>query len=158
MPLDLRAQALVINAQAALVGGLAHAHVEFVNTVRLGQVIVGAVLHRFDGGFDRSLSCQHDHFGRIRAFMNAAQQFHAVHARHVDVAKQHVNVALFKLAQRRLAIGRCLHPIAEPLQLLLQNEAKIRFVFGNQKSCITLFIHLLFTPHSYGRLRLPVVL
>jgi len=38
--------------------------------------------------------------------MNAPQNFHAVDARHIDVAQQHVDVALFEFTQRRFAIRR----------------------------------------------------
>ena len=73
--------------------------------------------------------------------MHAPQQFHPVHVRHVDVAEQNIDVTLLEFAQRRLTIGRSLHSITEPLKLLLQHEPKVRFVFGDQKSCITLFVH-----------------
>ena len=67
--------------------------------------------------------------------MNAPQNFHAVNPRHVDVAKQNIDITLFQFAQRGLAIGRDLHAITEPLQLFLQSETKISFVFGNQNAC-----------------------
>ena len=67
--------------------------------------------------------------------MNAAQQFHAVDARHVYVTQQHVDVAFFKTTQRSLAIGRRLNAVTQPLQLLLQDEAKVGLVFCDQNSC-----------------------
>ena len=73
--------------------------------------------------------------------MNATQQLHAIHARHVDIAQQYVDVALFEFAQRCFAVRSGMHAITESLQFLLQHEAQIRLVFGDQKSGITLFVH-----------------
>ena len=123
---------MIVDAQVAFFGGLAHAHIELVNAVGLGQIIIGAVLHGFDGGFDRALTGEHDYFRRVRSFMNAAQEFHAVHARHVDVAQQHVYVAFFELAQRGFTIGRGLYAITQALQFLLQHQSQVGLVFGYQ--------------------------
>jgi hypothetical protein len=47
--------------------------------------------------------------------VHAAQQLHAVEVRHVDVAEQHVHVALFKKPEGRLAVRRDAHVVAEAL-------------------------------------------
>jgi hypothetical protein len=64
--------------------------------IGLGEIIIRAEFHRLDGRLDGSVSGQHDHFGRVRSLVDAAQKFESVHARHVDVAQQHVDVALFQ--------------------------------------------------------------
>jgi hypothetical protein len=71
--------------------------------------------------------------------MNALQQLEAVHARHIDVTQQHIDVAFFQLAQRRFAIGATC-TIAEPLQLFLRTRRRLA-----SSSAITprvaLFVH-----------------
>ena len=56
-----------------------------LNIDRLGEVVVGPFLHRFDGGFDRALRCQKQgrHVGALR--LQRAKQGQAVHARHDEV-------------------------------------------------------------------------
>ena len=72
--------------------------------------------------------------------MHSSQQFHPVDARHVDVAQQHVDVALFEFAQRGLAVRRRLHSIPQSLQLLLQHQPEIGLVFCDQNSCLWLLL------------------
>ena len=118
---DLRSEPLIGNPQASLFSSLAYADVEFVDAVRLGQIIVSPDSHRLDGVFNRALTGQHDYFGRIRPFMNAAQKLHTIHVRHVDVAQKHVNICLLEFSQRGFAIRRYLNAITQALQFLLQH-------------------------------------
>jgi len=61
--------------------------------------------------------------------MHAAQQLDTVHPRHVYVTQQHINIGLFELAQGGLPIWRDLYAVTVALQLLLQNQAQVGFVF-----------------------------
>jgi hypothetical protein len=70
--------------------------------------------------------------GGIRTLVHAPQQLHAVHARHIDVAEQHVDVTLFQLAQRGFAVRSDVHTITKTLQFFLQHQAQVRLVFGYQ--------------------------
>ena len=45
---------------------------KLADAVRLGQVVVGAELHRLDRGFDRRLAGEHDHLGRVLASLASA--------------------------------------------------------------------------------------
>src|SRR5437016_2609845 len=76
LALDLRPQSLIVNAQVSLFGSLPDAHIELVDAIRLGEVIIRAELHRFDRGLDRTLAGQHDYFRGVRAFVYAPQQLH----------------------------------------------------------------------------------
>jgi hypothetical protein len=78
------------------------------------------------------LTREHDDFGRIRTLVHATEQLHAVHARHVDVAQQHIDVALFQFPQRGFTVRRDVHTITESLQFFLQHQAQVRLVFGYQ--------------------------
>jgi hypothetical protein len=51
--------------------------------------------------------------------MYATEQRHAVQIRHVDIAEQHIDIALFEFAQGGLTVGRSLHPIAQSLKFFL---------------------------------------
>ena len=63
--------------------------------------------------------------------MHATQQLDTVHPRHVYVAQQHINIRLFELAQGGFAVGRNLYAVTVALQLLLQNQTQVGFVFRN---------------------------
>ena len=60
----------------------------------------------FDGGFDRRLPGEHNHFGRIlRFFAQAAQQSDAVKPRHIDIAQQDIEIFVFERFPSRFAVG-----------------------------------------------------
>ena len=110
---------MIVNAQVSLFGSLPDAHIELVDAIRLGEVIIRAELHRLDRGLDRTLAGQHDYFRGVRAFVHAPQQLHAVHVRHVNVAQQHIDIAFFQLAQCCIAVSRGLHAVTESLKFFL---------------------------------------
>ena len=76
-------------------------------------------LHGFHRDFLVALACQHDYFRRIGSLMHTAQQFHAIHARHIDVAQQHIDIAFFQFAQCCFAVSRSLHAVTESLKFFL---------------------------------------
>jgi hypothetical protein len=51
-----------------------------------------------------------------------AQELHAVHARHVDVTQENVNIAFFKTPERGLAVGCDLHAMTYALKLFLDDK------------------------------------
>ena len=132
LPLELCPQPDVVDTQIAFFRRLPHPHIKLADAVGFGQVIIGAVLHCLDGSFDRALTSEHDYFWWVGPFVDSAQKFHAIHARHVDVAQQHVDIAFFQLPQRCLAIRRGLHAITQALQFFLQYQSQVGFVFCYQ--------------------------
>jgi hypothetical protein len=66
---------------------------------------------------------EHYYFWRVRALVYAAQELHAVHAGHVNVAEKNVDVAFLKTAQGSLAVGRNLHAMAHALKLFLYDQS-----------------------------------
>ena len=67
---------------------------ELVRIHRLGDVIVGPDLQRLHRGFHRSVT-GHDDDRQVRVCLpQASLQFHAVHARHLDVEQRNIELRL----------------------------------------------------------------
>ena len=79
------AQAHVFFFGAFVSERLLHQMRDLVGIERLGDVVVGAVLERGDGGFDRGVAGHHDDDEIGIDLMHAALQFDAVGAAHLDV-------------------------------------------------------------------------
>ena len=73
---------------------------------RLGQVILGAELHRLHGGADLVQTGDHDHVDVRPRLLDPAQHLDAVHLRHLDVQHQQVVIVLVDQGQRRQAVPR----------------------------------------------------
>jgi hypothetical protein len=75
-----------------------------VELERLEHVVVRAALHRVDRGLDRA-EAGHDHGERARrGLADLVEQRDAAHARHLEVADDHVVVALPELGERARAV------------------------------------------------------
>ncbi len=72
----------------------------------LEDVVVGAALHRLDGGLDRA-EAGHDHGDHVRrVFLDGAQQLDATHLRHLQVTQHQVVMLPRELDERLRAILR----------------------------------------------------
>ena len=71
--------------------------------------------------------------------MNAPQDLHPINSRHIDVAKQNIDIAFLESAQRRFSVRRDLDTVTQSLEFLLQYHPKICLIFGDQNSCYFLF-------------------
>ena len=92
---------------------------------RLGEVVVGAMLHRLDGGLDAAVGGEHDGFELRLTFLELLQELDAVHARHVQVeqgdvaaGRQHLQ-CFFAGAGRRDVQALLLKALAKRLPQLL---------------------------------------
>ena len=99
---------------------------------RLGQEIEGPLLHRFDGGLDRTVA-GHDDDRRVGGDrLQPAQKLQAVQAGHADVGDDQIVEAVAKGGQRRIAIGHRRDVVTGLAELVFVNPAKALLVIGEQ--------------------------
>ena len=104
--LDLAAQQLVGAAQALALARLAQREQHLGGGEGLGEVVVGAALHRLDREL-RGAEGRHQDHGRFRqAPHQLGQQLEAVHPGHAQVAEHQLGGGEVELAQGRLGV-RC---------------------------------------------------
>ena len=72
---------------------------------RLAQIVVGAVLDRFDRALDRALRGQQDEGDVRELILQRPQQIMSAHPRHDQVADDDRGAEVGDLAQRLLAVG-----------------------------------------------------
>ena len=112
--------------------GLGHEIEQFAHVKRLEEVVVGAELGGFDGGFGRAESGHHDD-GQLRlGGMELLDQFEAGQARHLQIGEHHVARVLPGAGQALIAARGRGDLIAFGLQLLFQRRRNAGVVFNQQ--------------------------
>ena len=106
-----------------------------VEIERLGQVIVGAALHRLDGGLHRPVRGHDDHVRVGRQLAQLGQHGEAVGARHADVEKHEVERRLREHAQRLVAVAHGGDLVAGLTQPFFEHPAQAILVVGDQDPC-----------------------
>ena len=99
---------------------------------RLGQVVVGAHLHRLDRRLDTALRRQDDDAQVGELILQRAQQVEAAHARHDQVAQDDGRAEGRDAGNGFLAIGRAFGGKPPRLQELGQADARRAIVLGNE--------------------------
>ena len=99
----------------------------------LGEVVVGADLDGFDGGFDGPLPGQDDRGDVAVLLLQAAHELEAVHARHGEIADDDPGTERGDLAQRFFAVGRRFGDEAPRAHELGQPVTRRRIIFDQQE-------------------------
>ena len=99
---------------------------------RLGQVVVGAFLDRFDRRFDGALRGQNDDGVIAAVVLERAQQFEAAHARHHQVADDDGRAEDGNALKRLFAVARGIGRKAPCTHELGQPEARARLVLDDE--------------------------
>ena len=100
---DLRAQRDDLAVQILPLAGVAHQRPQLVVVEVLGDVVVGAVLHRLHGRLDLVDGRDHDALDEAVVLLDDAQDVEAADAGQPDVEQDQVDVLVFEQRQRRLA-------------------------------------------------------
>ena len=100
----LRGEPAVLDAQGPRLQRPIDHHGKFVGVEGLGQVIVGAALHRVHGHSLRPVRGKQDHRQRFVAVVNRLDELHSVHARHGEIGDDGVHAV--EVAERFLAGAR----------------------------------------------------
>ena len=99
---------------------------------RLRQVIVGALLHRLDGVFDRAVRC-HQNEQRVAADLaRLLEQLEAAHARHAHVSEDEVVGMAGGEGQRGGCVVGCVDRVAFAPQRLLHPGAQSALIIHHQ--------------------------
>ena len=105
---------------------------ERLGVERLGEVVLGALLHGLDGARDRA-ERRHDHEDRARrGGLRLLHERDAVEAGHLQVGEDDVGVELLELAERLEAVGRRLGRVALVAEDLAQRGARVRLVVHDE--------------------------
>jgi len=78
---------------------------DLVGVERLGDVVGGSQLDRFDGGFQRLHRRDDHHLCLLVEILDPAEHLHPVHPRHADVQEDEIHLAGAENAQRVGALG-----------------------------------------------------
>src|SRR5262249_34179634 len=107
-------QALVLLAQPLALLRLAQDEQHLVGLERLGDVVVGAPLHRVGRQIVRAVGGHHDDGGAVAAPAQLVEEIEPRRLRHAHVAQKAVHLARLELGQRaaRAGDGRHLEPLA----------------------------------------------
>ena len=100
---DLRGQGDHLAVQVLALAGVAHQRAQLVVVEVLGDVVVGAVLHRLHRGLDLVDRRDHDAFDEVVVLLDDAQDVEAADAGQTDVEQDQVDVLVFEEAERGLA-------------------------------------------------------
>ena len=100
---DLRRQRQHLPVQILPLARVAHERSQLVVVEILGDVVVGAVLHRLHGGLDLVDRRDHDDFDEAVVLLDDAEHFEAADAGQADVEQHEVDVFAVEHGQRRLA-------------------------------------------------------
>ena len=98
----------------------------------LAQIVVGAVLDRFDGALDGALRRQQDERDVRQLILQRAQEVVAAHARHDEVADDDRRPEARDLAEAVFAVGRFFGLEAPGLDELGQPGPRRRVVFDDE--------------------------
>ena len=118
---------------------------QFVHVEGLGEVIVGAPLHRLDGGLHGAVGRHDDHLGVGPRLSDFPEEGEAVHARHPNVEEDQVEGLAAGLLEGGLPVLHRDDAIAGLLQALFQDPAQAVFVVGDQDAAVR---HEIPSPHS----------
>ena len=110
----------------------AHEHVDLRHPVRLGEVVVGAELHRADRAVDRRVPRDDDDLGGRRILPHRAQHLEAVHRGHQDVEERDVEALRAQRVERRAAIRALRHVAAALDEELREHGAQMRLVLRHE--------------------------
>ena len=107
---------------------------------RLGDVVVGAGLHRLDGIFDGRIRGHQDHEAIGLAPLDFAQQFEATHLGHLVVGQNQLELRLGQERHRLRAVLGGANLVAERLEKRGEAAADVALVIddeqpGHQVSC-----------------------
>src|SRR5690606_37609625 len=103
---DFLAQARDFAAQRLTLLGLLEREHELVRTERLGEVVVGAALHRLDGHLDAAVGGHDDDHALAIGLAVAVEEVEPAEAGHAHVAEDDVGLQLQRPAQTLLAVTR----------------------------------------------------
>ena len=99
------AQRAILLAKLVRVEFLADHQHQFGERERLQDVVAGAGLHRFHGGFDGAVGGHHDD-GQVRVdALGGLQEFEAVHSRQLEIGDDQVELFLAEQLQAGFGVG-----------------------------------------------------
>ena len=126
-------QHLVLLDQLAALERLVDELEQLLAPERLGEKVVGAVLHRLHGLFDGAERGQQDDVDVGRDRFRGAQQLEPREAGHLEIGEDQIDGAALQPLERGAAIGGEQHAIALTRQRALETFAKARIVVGDEQ-------------------------
>ena len=126
-------EARVLLQGVAMRHGLGHQVRNLVGIERLVDVVVGAILERGDGGLDRGVSGHDDDQHVGIDFVQAALQFDAIGAAHLDIDQSDIEGLLGHASERFVGALGGGHVVAFLGKPLGQRIADAQFVVNNQQ-------------------------
>ena len=128
----LRRQPAVLDAQRASFQRSLDDQPHLLDVERLGDVLIGARLHRAHRDPLRAVGGEKDHGQRFVALVDGLQELHAIHLRHGVVG--HHRIHALELRQRLLRRARQDRLVPALLRQRLQGEQHPRLVVNQEKA------------------------
>src|SRR3989441_92886 len=129
----VRAQRLVVAEELGLLRGLADEDVELLDLHGLGEVVVGAELHRLDRRGDLLEAGHHDHLRMLGEGLELAQDLDTLLLRHLHVEDHDVVRRRHEPLERRGAVADAVHVVPLARELAHDELAQVALVVGDQE-------------------------
>ena len=136
MPAQLLPQAAILLAQHPLGQRLLHRDHQMLWSERLGHEVVGSQAHRLDRVLDGAVRGHHDHLNLRVQLLDLRQQFHAVHARHLQIGDHQVRLFLLNGLHGLFAVGRHPNLVSLALEQALAAHRQIDLVVDYEYALI----------------------
>ena len=98
---------------------------------RFRDEVVRSGFYRFDRPFYRAVGGNNDDRHILVSFTNFAEDFYAVHTRHLIIQKDHCGMRPFQRTQRFRTVARLLGHITHFQQFLIEQIKVERFIIDN---------------------------
>jgi len=124
----------VLLDQVTALEGLADDAQQLRPLERLGEEVVGAILHRLYGFLDGAEGGEEDHVDVGRDRLRGVQDLDAGQPRHLEIGQDEIDAAALQALERGVAIGGHDHPKALAGEHAFEALAQPRVVVGHQET------------------------
>ena len=140
-PRQPRVQVLILLGELALLPGPPNEYVDLGHPVRLRHVVVGAELHRRDGGLDGPVAGNDDDLGGVGLLAHLTQNLEAVHLRHHDVEEGDVEALGTECLERGATVRDRGDLMSSAREEAREDLTEVLFILGDEDANATLFRH-----------------
>src|SRR3990172_8496015 len=135
------AQGRILLLELPLLGRTPQDRLDLREFKGLGQVIVGAELHRLDGAVNLGVAREHHHLGSHPATAKPSQGFHSSEAGHSEIKEHHIEILLVQDLESLLPVVDGDHRAATLREFPLHEDSGRLFIIDHEHLYGTFLSH-----------------
>src|SRR3990172_4421663 len=135
------AQGRILLLELPLLGRTPQDRLDLREFKGLGQVIVGAELHRLDGAVNLGVAREHPHLGSHPATAKPSQGFHSSEAGHSEIKEHHIEILLIQDLESLLPVVDGDHRAATLREFPLHEDSGRLFIIDHEHLYGTFLSH-----------------